>query len=96
MSTSTVTSTGDLSGVWMADQFAEIEKKDMRVTEVRMRTFPAHLNHDVDVVRGKRYFWRALVVEDRRMRKGVVTFRYERYEGSKPVVRTYSRSRTIR
>jgi hypothetical protein len=71
----------------------------MRVTEVRIRSFPEELvGACVDIVRGRRFVWSARVVEDRTMRKGVVTFRYERVVDAspRPKLAVHSRSRTIR
>jgi hypothetical protein len=67
----------------------------MRVTEVRVRSFPKELSSCVDVTSKGRRLWMARLVVDRRMAEGVVTFRYERVVGRKTVVRAHSRSRTI-
>lgn len=94
MSTSTATSTDRITPYWLADRFAEIEQKDMRVTEVRVRSFPTGLIEScVDVIRGKRVIWNARLVEDRTMKAGTVRFVYEKVVEVRPAVRKYSRSR---
>jgi len=63
-----------LSPIWLADEFAEIEKKDCRVVEVRLRSVPTWFK---DVYGSSKHIWNARVVVDRRMPADRVVFRHE-------------------
>jgi hypothetical protein len=80
-----------LSPVWLAEEFAEIEKKDCRVVEVRLRSAPSWFK---EFGGPSGTVWNAKVVVDRRMPADRVVFRHE--EPLAPVVPVKVRKKTVR
>jgi len=80
-----------LSPGWLADEFAEIEKKDCRVVEVRLRSAPSWFR---EFGGSSRTVWNARVVVDRRMPADRVVLLHE--ELLDPVVPVKVRKRTVR
>lgn len=89
------TSTAELSPSVLAEMFAEVEKKDMRVVEVRVREIPRDWRNDV-VDSGGKTLWNANLVLDRRMTKDKVVLRCENILGTKTVKRVRSRNFSVR
>lgn len=80
-----------LSSLWLADEFAKVEHKDCRVTEVRLRSAPSWFGEHGGP---PGTIWNAKVVVDRRMPADTVVLRYE--EALKLVTPVKVRKKTVK
>lgn len=82
---------------WFADQFAEIEAKDHRVTKITVRQpFAKHMADLTDRIRGKTYLWNAIVVVNQKIAAGTIVFEHKQFDYERVPAKAFTKRVQIR